>query len=345
MHRKVVHQWSVSFTRIWPNPTHVQGRQINDSDVYVFACQLYPNGDLLVVFHGMEKNTQGLGLAKLDKDSNLIWKYSARVHHDVAVGEDGTIYTIAQQTLDTPIKSLSFIPLPWQVDYLVMLSPDGKELRKPISILHALHNSQYSTLLSPLETALKPRENRPLDLEVERLLLLQQDVLHANSVKVLSKALAPKFPDFKAGQVLMSLRSLQSIIVIDPSTDSIVWGACGPWRYQHDAHFLESGRLLLFDNLGSPHGSRALEYDPRNGSFPWSYPGVDNAPFLTKERGMAQRLPNGNTLLVVSEQREMIEVTSDNEVVWTHAVPSYITSARRYSVYELTFLKTGQRPR
>ena len=170
-------------------------------------------------------------------------------------------------------------------------------------------------------------------------------MLHANSVKVLSKALAPKFPEFKAGQVLVSLRSLQAIIVYDPSTNSIAWGVCGPWRYQHDAQFLDTGRLLIFDNLGSPHGSRVLEYDPRDGSFPWSYPGVENIPFLTKERGMAQRLPNGNTLIVVSEQREMIEVTPGKEVVWTHAVPSYIATARRYGADELSFLKQGQRPR
>ncbi len=345
MDRNVVHQWSVSFAKIWPNPTQVLGRQVDDSGVCIFACYLYPNGDLLVVFHGIERSTAGYGLAKVDKDSNLIWDYAARVHHDVTVGEDGTIYTVEQRSLNTPIKSLEFIPPPWQVDHLVMLSPEGKLLREPISILEALRNSQYGTLLSPLETSLKASEKLPINNEAARLLLVQQDVLHTNSVNVLSAAMAPKFPEFKAGQVLLSMRSLQAMIVLDPSTSSVVWGACGPWHYQHDAQFLDNGHFLLFDNIGSPRGSRVLEYNPRNGSFPWSYPGPDNVPFLTKERGMAQRLPNGNTLVVVSEGKEMLEVTPSREVVWTCLAESFITTAKRYSPDRLLFLKPGQKPR
>jgi hypothetical protein len=345
MKRKVVHQWSVSFSRIWPNPPQLQGRQIDDSQVCIFACHLYPNGDLLVVFHSLEKTVRGYGLAKVDKDSNLIWSYSGNVHHDVTVGEDGTIYTIVQRPLNASIKGLEFIPPPWLVDHLVMLSPDGKELREPISILGALRDSPYSTLLSPLETPLKPVETQTMTDDALLDLRMKQDVLHTNSVNVLSKAMAPKFPHFKAGQVLLSIRSLHSLVVLDPSTGSIVWGARGPWNFQHDAQFLDNGHFLLFDNIGSPRGSRVLEYDPGQGSFPWSYPGFDNAPFFTSERGLAQRLPNGNTFVVVSEGKEMIEVTPDKEVVWTCLAHSFVTTARRYSPDQLSFLKPGQRPR
>lgn len=345
MQRKVVHNWSVSFAKIWPNPPQLQGRQIGDSQVCIFACHLYSNGDLLVVFHSLEKTVRGYGLAKVDKDSNLIWSYAANVHHDVFVGDDGTIYTIVQNPLKDVIKGLEFIPPPWLVDHLVMLSPEGKELREPISILEAFRNSPYSTLLSPLETALKPADTSATTDEAMRDLRMKQDVLHTNSVNVLSKAMAAKFPGFKAGQVLLSIRSLHTIAVLDPPTGSIVWGTRGPWNYQHDAQFLDNGHLLLFDNIGSPRGSRVLEYDPRNGSFPWSYPGIDNAPFFTSERGMAQRLPNGNTLVVVSEGKEMIEVSPSKEVVWTCLAHSFITTARRYRPDQLSFLRTGQTPR
>ncbi|HEV3385041.1 MAG TPA: arylsulfotransferase family protein [Gemmata sp.] len=345
MQQKVVHEWSVSFARIWPNPPQLQGRQIDDSQVCVFACHLYPNGDLLVVFHSLEKTVRGYGLAKVDKDSQLIWSYSANVHHDVTVGEDGTIYTIVQRPLNESIKGLEFIPTPWLVDHLVVLSPDGKELQEPISILEALRNSSYSTLLSPLETALKPVDVAATTDDAIRDLRMKQDVLHTNSVNVLSRAMAPKFPQFKPGQVLLSIRSLHAIAVLDPSTRTIVWGTRGPWNYQHDAQFLENGHLLLFDNIGSPRGSRVLEYNPKNGSFPWSYPGIDNAPFFTSERGMAQRLPNGNTLVAVSEGREIFEVTEGKEVVWTCVAHSFITTARRYAPDRITFLKPGQRPR
>jgi hypothetical protein len=345
MRRNVVHRWSVSFTKIWPNPTQVDGREIGDSEVCIFACHLYPNGDLLVVFHSLERSARGYGLAKVDKDSKLLWSYAAQVHHDVRVGEDGTIYTIVQRLLNAPIKSQEYVPPPWQVDYLVMLSPEGKELREPISIFEALRDSRYSALLSPLEASLKPSTQQQMNLEFARSSIMRQDVLHANSVDVLSRAMSPKFPEFKAGQILLSMRSLHALAVLDPSTSAIVWGARGPWSFQHDAQFLDNGNLLLFDNAGSQRGSRVLEYNPRDYSFPWSYPGVDDAPFITNERGMAQRLPNGNTLIVVSEGNQMIEVTPSKEVVWTYATQSFITTARRYGPDQLLFLRSGQRPR
>ena len=106
-----------------------------------------------------------------------------------------------------------------------------------------------------------------------------RDVLHTNALRVLSSALAPKFPMFKAGQLLISPRNLDALLVLDPDTGKIVWAARGPWRAQHDPSFLDNGHLLLFDNLGSPRGSRVLEYDPLTQAFPWTYPGENGRPF------------------------------------------------------------------
>jgi hypothetical protein len=347
MQARVVHQWSVNFSNIWSDPPHIKDRRIHDSNVSIFASHLYANGDMLVVFHLLEKTVRGLGLAKIDKDSNLIWSYAANVHHDVVVGEDGTIYTIVQRPVNERRKGLESVPLPWLVDYLVMLSPDGKELKEPISILDALWNSPYYTLLSPLEAAYQPVMATPTmwNSEVGKDVRVLQDLLHTNSVCVLTWPMASKFPNFKEGQLLISMRRLQALAIIDPLTSSVVWGACGPWHNQHDAQFLDNGRLLIFDNIGSPHGSRVIEYDQQSGSFPWYYPGTDNPPFFTRDRGMAQRLPNGNTLIVDSEGRKMFEVTMNKELVWTCSAHGFISSARRYGPDQLSFLKADQRPR
>jgi len=150
---------------------------------------------------------------------------------------------------------------------------------------------------------------------------------------------------FKAGQVLISVRELDAIAVLDPDKASGVWAARGPWRAQHDAQFLDNGHVLIFDNLGSNKGTRVLEYDPQSQAFPWSYAGENRAPFHTSERGMSQRLPNGNTLIVNSEAGQIMEVTRSKELVWTYATEGFITSARRYSPGQLRFLKGGQRAR
>jgi len=125
-----------------------------------------------------------------------------------------------------------------------------------------------------------------------------------------------------------------------------VWAARGPWSAQHDPTFLDNGHLLLFDNYGSPQGSRVLEYDPQTQAFPWSYPGENGTPFYSEVRGMCQRLPNGNTLIVNSVGGEFFEVTPGQEVVWSGSCGDVtIYRARRYSPEELHFLKEDQRPR
>ena len=124
----------------------------------------------------------------------------------------------------------------------------------------------------------------------------------------------------------------------------MAWPAA--WHAQHDPSFLDNGHLLLFDNQGSPRGSRVLEFDPKTQAFPWWYPGENGVPFLSKIRGMSQRLPNGNTLIVNSDAGEVFEVTPGQEVVWSCSCGRVeLYRARRYMPDQLPFLKGEQRAR
>ncbi len=161
----------------------------------------------------------------------------------------------------------------------------------------------------------------------------------------MNRALAPKFPQFKEGQLLICPRHLDAVAVLDPDSGKVVWAARGPWRAQHDPSFLDNGHLLLFDNFGSPRGSRVLEYDPAIQAFPWSYPAENGTPFFSHIRGMSQRLPNGNTLIVNSDAGEVFEVTPSREVVWSCACGSELYRARRFTPDRVPFLKGGPRAR
>src|SRR5205814_7879405 len=105
----------------------------------------------------------------------------------------------------------------------------------------------------------------------------KQDALHTNTVQVLTPALAQKFPGWKAGQLLITMRNLDAIAIVDPELRKVVWAARGPWQAPHDAQFLDNGNLLLFDNQGLRKGSRILEYDPRTQAFPWAYAGENRS--------------------------------------------------------------------
>jgi hypothetical protein len=332
MRGEVVHQWAVPFSKVWPNPPHIRER-VDDSWVCIFGCHLFANGDLLVVFHGQQDFATGYGLAKLDRDSNVLWRYAANVHHDVDVGADGRIYATEHHTVERMPKGLEYLPTPSLVDSVVVLSPKGEPVKEPVPILEAFRDSPYAAFLSPLQRL--GTHYGPAGDDIRR-----QDVLHANFVQVLTPEKAAKFPLFKEGQVLVSLRHLDTIAAIDLDRRAVTWAARGPWQSQHDPQFLDNGHLLIFDNLGLVRRSRVLEYDPNTQACPWSWSGENGPPFFTSERGMCQRLPNGNTLVVNSESGELLEVTPNKEVVWSCSTNKrYVTTARRYGPDQVSFLK------
>ena len=365
-----VHQWSRPFSQVWPNPSHVK-HKVSDDAIHWFRCRPFPNGDLLAVYQADTDTPHGYGLAKLDKNSNLLWASSDNFHHDLDIGDDGKIYTLTHQISNEQLKGLYSIVPPYLADYVVVLSPEGKELEK-ISILEAFQNSPFSIMLAaikagglqiqddpqtadmPMPGTTPPAANATVSpgkrAEITMLHMGREagDVLHANGVKVLNRAMATKFPLFKEGQVLISLCYLNTIAVLDVPTRSIVWAAKGVWMMQHDAEFLENGHLLLFDNSGEPHNSRVIEFDPITQSYPWSYSNENSTMFTSAHRGMKQHLPNGNVLIVDADGGRLFEVNSAKSLVWefgcraestiSEAHP-IITGAMRYPRSELKFLE------
>jgi hypothetical protein len=383
MRGRVVHQWNVPFGEQGPGAERV-GNKSADSPIHCERCFVYPNGDLLVLYGG-PNSPYGESLAKFDKDSRFLWGYSASVHHDFDVGEDGRIYVLTQRAGVKAPSGLDSIPSDYIADYLVVLSPEGKEL-ETVPLLEAFRDSPYLlTFLTDVETdptfslpgpmpphmpppppglPQPPGGGLPPGLAQGPRIGIngRGDILHTNSVKVVSQALAPRYPLFKHGQVLLSLRSPSLVAVLDIPRRTVVWAAKGPWKSQHDARFLDNGHLLLFDNQGSARASRVLEYDPATQAIPWSYTGVGDNKISTIFRGTSQRLPNENTLIVDPDGLRVIEVTKAQHIVWqwgcAHPFGQHnttkpgteslsITGATRYSPEELPFLKgkPGTQPR
>ncbi len=378
MRGEVVHSWQLPFSKVWPHPTHVQF-PVPDDQVHWFRCRLFPNGDLLAIYQTDLDTPHGYGLAKLDKNSRLIWAYSGNVHHDLDVDEDGTIYALVHQVQrDRPAK-LDSIPAPYLADYLVVLSADGEQIDK-IPLIETIRDSRYSLLLASINNSLSrnpppghfptgpvvaisagpklPAPSKDARIQPPTKVKEQGDVLHANSVRVLTRAMAGKFPLFKAGQVLISLRSTDTLMILDVPTRSIVWAAQGLWRGQHDPEFLENGHLLIYDNSGLIREARVLEYDPRYQDYPWSYSHENSAPILAHARGMKQHLPNGNVLIIDPEGARILEISHNKELVWEFGCPEQLgtqpeeikphpilTGAWRYPTGDLKFLDRNRSPR
>src|SRR3546814_1207085 len=88
-------------------------------------------------------------MVKLDRHSNVIWSYLAHTHHDIDIGPDGRIYVLTQEVVDEPFPPFDNLASPRLQDYLVVLSPEGRELKK-VSLLDAVAKSPYRGLIHPI---------------------------------------------------------------------------------------------------------------------------------------------------------------------------------------------------
>jgi hypothetical protein len=153
------------------------------------------------------------------------------------------------------------------------------------------------------------------------------DVLHANAVRVLDRAV----PGLgRAGHLLVSVRDLDLVAIVDPEGRRLVWSwGPGVIERQHDPSLTPGGHLLLFDNRPHVGASRVVEVTPSSGRITWSQEG-----FFSRTRGGAQALPNGNVLIVESDKGRAVEVTRAGEPVWEFFNPDE-AGGRRLSLRQL----------
>ncbi len=286
MRGKVLHTWAYAFSDAWPD---FPGEHNHRS--FWRRTHLFDNGDLLAIY-------EGLGIIKIDKDSNLLWANSIRAHHDMAPLENGQVWVLSREA---HIVERIHKRKPVLEDFLSLLDDKGQEIKR-ISVLKALEGSEYRHLWNGKHWR-------------------GGDLLHTNAVERLDGSLAKINPAFAAGNLLLSMRLSHMIAVVDPKTETIVWANTGSYRAQHDPTVLASGRILVFDNNPARESSAILEIDPRDGAETVAYSGPESDPFYSETCGLAQRLPAGNTLITESDFGRAFEVTPQGKTVWEFYSP------------------------
>jgi hypothetical protein len=254
---------------------------------------VYPDGSILAV------TAYPGALLKLGQDSNVIWSYGnsrLRAHHDVVVAPDGRIYVLMRRgRIFDWLDGRAFLD-----DMVCILDPSGDTVKEEtcLSIADAFKGSDYAWLLTSPEFG------------------QGSDPLHTNSVEVLDGRIPG--PEFRAGNILLSLRGPDCLVVLDPDLGKIVWMSRGPWQKQHEARETPDGHLLLFDNRKFEGHSRVVEYDPVNDKILWTYTAEG---FFSVGTGAEQLLPNGDLLITESQKGRIIEVKRDGTVVWEFLNP------------------------
>lgn len=286
----------------------------------------YANGDILVVTENSSKSPHGRNFVKLNKNSKVLWKYRAKIHHTIHITQNNEIMILRHEfsknrgeigNVSTGSKYLE--------DFIVTLDSNGKKLRE-ISILKAILNSPYK----------KWMHNSPKEYQ-------KWDILHTNSAVTLSKEKAHAFPMFQEGDILISMRSLSAIAVLDAKTEKLKWAKKGKWQMQHDAEFLDDGSIMLFDNRGiGKKEARILKYFPQNDAVEVIHSGTKDQPFISEIMGSQQPLKNGNLFIVESRAKRIFELNpKTKEVIWKLMGPKskrLISAAHKYPENYFTFL-------
>jgi hypothetical protein len=314
----IKHIWDIGPKLIWDDMEYVEGFS-RASNIYAVGALPFQNGDLLVTYQGRNTYPYGVGLAKFDKDSNLLWKKENFSHHWMSVDKDGFIYVPVFSPQPTPIQlGQSMLNIGCnggtiQEDVIAILDPDGNEVDR-ISVLQSLIDSDY---LGIVFQAI--HSDHPLPL-----LYNECDPIHLNDVQVISAEDAATSPHLSAGDLLVSLRSTNTIAVIDRHTKLVTWASVGRTVLQHSPRYTGDNSILVFDNLGAAKkrgGSRVVRIDMTTDAVETIYPNAssgEDIDFLSATAGQIDLNTDRRRALVsLTRQGRTVEVDlASGQILW-----------------------------
>ena len=337
---QTVHSWHPDRSKLFPSPIALRGGDPTESAIH--GSYLLPNGDLILIM-------QFVGAVRIDACGDVVWRLEESNHHSVAQAEDGTFWipgVSSKRKTETP-KYPDGVPYPsslrgsdksvW-IDRLLHVSADG-EVLDDMNLLDVLYTNG-------LERYILKAQRRGAYMSGDG------DPLHLNDVEPLSPSMADEYPRFEAGDLLVSLKHPDLVLVLDPDSKTVKWHADSTpsdshhLLQHHDPDFMGSGWIGVFNNredftdrgalLG---GSQILAFQPHTDSTRVLFPTQNSDSIYTQNRGKWQYLENGNLLLTESNAGRALEVTSDGKTVWEwiHAPSSdsevpFVTKASRHGL-------------
>ena len=252
----------------------------------IHGVAVMPNGDFVL-------NFQNLSTMRLDPCGRPVWMLPNFGHHFVEPDDDGNLWVSSERLGADGEDGANYANHEGRIfDWLIQkISPDGKLLRS-IPVIDILFKNDLLGLLY-LST---------LDGDGTS---VSGDTLHLNDVEVFPRRLSEGV--FKHGDLMISLRNINTVIVVDPETLAIRYRITGPFLRQHDPDFVSGDRFIVFDNrnlMPDPapleKRSRILEVDAKTGKVREVFKPKGDAAFFTNIMGKQQLLPNGNLLITAS---------------------------------------------
>lgn len=262
----------------WPIPTARKGAR--PFRVFPHGFAAFPDGSAIVAFDNGDE------LLKIDACGAEKWSVPGKYHHVVAIDLDDkrSVWTWRRQRLQKiDVESGAILKDLTRRD-IEAANPD----------------------IDPFGVRQIDRFGRSDNAD---------DPFHSNDVDPLPSSLAPLFPMFDAGDLLISLRSLNLVLVVDPETLKIKWHASGYWRRQHDPDWGADGRIHVYNNNMHRGASSIVAIDPATMRTETTVRG-EPLRFYSRIRGKHHRGPDGAVALAVADQGRALALSADGAIIF-----------------------------
>ena len=178
------------------------------------------------------------GVARISKENEILWYSEEMSHHSIEVDHDKNIWFCSSRKLPGFEDIID--------DEIVKINGAGETLFK---------KSVFKLLSSipdiPIQYNIAPKAKAG------------RDPFHLNDVQPVLKDSERGF--WKKGDVFISLRNVNMILLYRPAEDSVLWWKSSPWKKQHDVDIVNDSVISIFDN------NSGVWRDTSRGSSPYFY--------------------------------------------------------------------------
>ncbi|WP_171238986.1 arylsulfotransferase family protein [Ruegeria sp. HKCCA5763] len=296
----IVHEWNVSIFDTVGDPSFCRNPPATEWNAIPHGTIIEPDGTITLGF-------ESCGMIKLDRCSAPVWAQTELItHHSPNFMSNGDIVIAGGEFVpDGPNVQWPYDDEYWE-DLIFVFSPDGT-LKKSKRMTDLYIENDYQAILTA----------------TGKFATWINGEFHLNEVEELSPELAPAFPMFEAGDLLLSIRNRNMIMVVDAEMETIKWHQIGPWIRQHDPDFQPDGTITLYDNNTDETnpgrrsgGSRIYRVDPTTGETEIVYGGTPETHFYSRERATHQMQPDGSVLVTEAQGGRVFQVDSAGEIIW-----------------------------
>jgi hypothetical protein len=286
-HEDFHHTWPIDYYSMDPDGP------LNGSDT-PHAFRIMADGSMILNYD------YGDIMARLDPCGKPIWTKKGVFHHSLDEAEDGSFWTWRG-----PGTACG------HHNYLVNFDPVTGTTIKEVSLVDDIIKGE-GTASIVFGTR---RDYNFLHFEKTPDNEKEVDLFHPNDIEVLFSDLAEKFPEFSAGDLLLSFKNINLVAVMDPVSYQLKWWSNGPWRYQHDPDFTDDGKISVYNNNRDRARSEIIKIDPSTMELSNELLNGEGR-FYSHSMGQHQYLPNGNVLIVVPQEGRVLVLSRKGNKVF-----------------------------